>query len=314
MLRALCEKPVFSCEKNILSLGKLNKVGKIAARKKRKLLSDISNESNQVSALVMTVREPTLQASLDSLRAQTHPISDEVVVKSVCPVYKAFNQGLKQIKTQFFIQCDADMILDPDCVEILLRHMGERTCMVLGYLEDSILGTVQAVKLFRTEACKAKSCKDSIASDTDQISDMIRAGWKIQFAKRNQKKFGHAKDVFGKHTPNYEDDGYTFERFRVLGKIVRYRQTYEEFVSCLEQLKRSTHPKANLALVGFCKGIFHEDISDCHIPIKESEDLVNFNQFRKYTGSKNLIFAVCKIPGYSPMENLENFYNEVQKE
>ena len=64
---------------------------------------------NDVTAVVLTVGEPTTAEAIESLRRQTVPPRDIVVVRDVKPFHQALNADAAQVKTPFFLQVDADM-------------------------------------------------------------------------------------------------------------------------------------------------------------------------------------------------------------
>ena len=74
-----------------------------------------------VTGMVLSIGEPSTTRAIESLKAQTIPCEDIVLVENVSPFHEAMNAGIARVSTPLFIQCDADMIADPDCVETLLR-------------------------------------------------------------------------------------------------------------------------------------------------------------------------------------------------
>jgi glycosyltransferase involved in cell wall biosynthesis len=265
---------------------------------------------SDVTALVLTIGEKTFNKSVESLKKQSLRPKDIIVVKNIIPFHKAINQGINLVKTEYFIQCDADMILDPDCIEVLRSFMKNKTGVVIGYLEDALLGTVQAVKMFRTGCIKSKPFPDSVTTDTDRINYMRKEGYQISFARRQGRKYSHSPDVFGKHCPDYDSPLYVFEKFLLMGSIVRNRHSFDEFKACLAALKRSKHPMAEVALIALCHGIFLTKKKCGHKPFKETKDFKILQEFEKERNLENLIFAITKVKGFNPVEELRRFYLE----
>lgn len=247
----------------------------------------------EVTALVLTVGERTTEEAIRRLREQTVPCSEIVVVRNVTPFHKAINRGISQVKTPFFLQCDADMLLDPDCIETMQKFIRDDVAVLIGYLSDELLGTVQAVKMFRTGCFEKVKFSDSISPDTDCINRLSKMGWKFVFVSRGEERYGHAPDVLGSHKPEYTPR-YTFEKFKLEGSRIRYRGVFQEFTSCLEKLKNSQHPMALIALIGLCHGLFREARRDMLRPHSPSKDFELLEKFMTSMNTENVAFAITK--------------------
>jgi len=249
--------------------------------------------SMDVTGLVLTVGEKTTEEAIKRLREQTVPCQEIIVVQNVTPFHKAINRGISQVKTSFFLQCDADMLLDPDCVETMLKFIRDDVAVLIGYLSDELLGTVQAVKMFKTECVKKVGFVNSISPDTHCINLLSKMGWKFVFVNRGEEKYGHAPDVLGTHKPEYAPL-YTFEKFKLEGSRIRYRGVSQEFISCLEKLKDSKHPMALIALIGLCHGLFMEERQDRLRPYSRSKDFRLLERFMTSMNVENLAFTITK--------------------
>jgi glycosyltransferase involved in cell wall biosynthesis len=261
----------------------------------------------EVTAVVPTIGEQTLDASLASLAAQSHPLADVVVVRDVHPFPEAMNQGVRQVKTPFMLQCDADMILHPDCVETLLSAMDETTGVSIGYLHDELLGDIQAVKLYRTECLRVAPFEDRIAADSDGIEQIVQREFRIAFAGRRSAHGQYAPDVLGLHRPDYSDPHYVFQKYSVMGSIVRDRNSYREYRGVLAALKASRHEMADVALTAFCHGLFSERRESAHKPLDMTEEFRFFSRFREGCGGGHDLFAITRLPGYDREADLIRF-------
>ena len=236
-----------------------------------------------VTAVVPTIGEPTLEASLNSLRRQSHALADIVVVRDVHPFPEAMNRGIEQVRTPFLLQCDADMILHADCVETLLAAMDDRTGVSIGYLQDELLGEIQAVKLYRTRCLRQSPFENLIASDSAGIETIASRNFKVAFATRARTTGPYSADVLGEHRPDYADPHYVYGKFSVMGSIVRHRRSYREYRGVLAALKRSSHELADLAITAFCHGLFEDRRESEHKPFDVTPD---FEFFREFSSSK----------------------------
>ena len=218
---------------------------------------------SDVSAVVLTIGEPFTARALASLAGQSLPLREVILVENVSPFHLALNQAARRVATPFFVQVDADMILDPTCVEALRAGVREDTGIAVGELRDPLLGRVVGVKLFRTECFRQAGFRDTITPDTDFGADIRRAGWKTRYLGRPDGGTGEEPRTFGEHQPDYTP-AYTYRKHVLEGARLRYRGARDGLRWRLERLDASTHPLARLALLavghGFCLPIEHDQL------------------------------------------------------
>ncbi|MDX9762895.1 MAG: glycosyltransferase family 2 protein [Desulfomonilia bacterium] len=113
-----------------------------------------SDASRQITAVILSV-DPNhlLEQCLKSVRKQTlQPVSIEIV-KNVSPVSLARQTGLSRVKTEYYVNVDGDMVLNPSCFErlyyIMARFPG--CAEVEASLEDPLLGVIKGIKMYRTD-------------------------------------------------------------------------------------------------------------------------------------------------------------------
>jgi hypothetical protein len=205
----------------------------------------------EVSAVVLSVGEPYTQRAIESLGAQTVPIKKVVVVENVSPFSRAVNQGAGQVETPFFAQVDADMILDPGCVETLLGAVRDDTAIVVGELRDALAGRAVGVKLFRTSCFQQARMPDSIAQDTDFAAHLERRGWRVVYVVGADGD----RPALGEHRPDYTP-GYTYRKLLVEGARLRHRAARHGLFWRMGTLEDSAHPLATLAQLALGHGFF----------------------------------------------------------
>jgi asparagine synthase (glutamine-hydrolysing) len=220
-----------------------------------------TGDGDEVSVIALTTGEGTTQAAIESLNRQTTPVADIIVVRDVAPFSKAFNTGVVQVKTPFFVQLDADMILDAHCVAELRKGMQRDVGIVVGHLRDPLIGQVVGIKLFRTACFETGVFPDSISPDTDFVAEIARAGWKTVYIGRQSTSDPDQWVTYGEHRPDYSLP-YTYRKYLIEGCRYRYRQTPEGIRWHFAQLEASRHPSALAAQVGLAQGIFLEQITD----------------------------------------------------
>ena len=214
-----------------------------------------TGHGNEVSVIALTTGEATTQAAIESLDRQTAAVADIIVVRDVAPFFKAFNTGAAQVKTRFFVQLDADMILDAHCIADLRKGMQRDVGIVVGHLRDPLIGRVVGIKLFRTECFEIRDVPDSISPDTDFVAEIARAGWKTIYIGRQSTSGPDQWATYGEHRPDYSLP-YTYRKYLIEGCRYHYRQTPEENPWHFAQLEVSGHPSRVAAQVGLAKDSF----------------------------------------------------------
>ncbi len=208
-----------------------------------------------VSAVLLSLGEPSVGRALASIERQSLAVSDIVRIEGVTPFHRALNEGAARVATEFFVQVDADMVLDDDCVERLCACTSSEVGAVIGMLRDPLYGRVEAIKLFRTAEVQRRGIPDSISPDTDFLSGMEAGGRYMLYALHHRTGPAEAWHTFGEHRPEY-DALYTFERNKRDGRRLRHRGSAEGVRYHLALLHGSRHPRALLAEIGIAHGVF----------------------------------------------------------
>jgi len=216
---------------------------------------------SDVSAVVLTCDEPTTPRAIASLEAQSAKPNEIIVVRGVCPFHRAFNAGVKQVKSRFFVQVDADMILDPECLARLRRGVTPRTGVVVGHLRDELIGRAVGVKLFRTACCKTTLFSDSISPDTDFLREIGSQGWKKRYVGRHRLAGIEGWDTLGEHRPNYTPL-YTYRKYLLEGQRYQHRGDPDGVRWHFSRLEISSHPMALIAQIALARGMFVQTQGD----------------------------------------------------
>src|SRR5262249_15375726 len=123
--------------------------------------------ANDVTALVLSIGEAYTERAIASVRRQTRPAADIVVVRGIHPFHRALNEGARRVHTPFFVQVDADMVLDATCIADLRACIADGVGIVVGHLRDPLQRRTVGIKLFRTCCFEAVQFMDSLSPDTD---------------------------------------------------------------------------------------------------------------------------------------------------
>jgi hypothetical protein len=267
----------------------------------------VLDQSSDVTAVVLTLGEATTDRAIDSLHQQTSPPHEIVIIRNVTPFHKALNEGALKVRTPFFIQVDADMILDPSCIAQLRRRVGRSTGMVVGHLRDALMREVVGVKLFRTACFANAKIPDSISPDTDFGLAIRSAGWKtVEIGKSRLGTIAGDPPTMGEHCPFYTVP-YTFAKTLLEGNRYRYRRRMSRLRWHFEGLEESAHPFALVAQIGLSNGIFLAADRDLTASSVQSENLVQVQQFLPEATTEELDPIEVQLHE-SPAEMFEQYH------
>jgi len=267
---------------------------------------------NNLTAIVLTIGEKTTQRAIDSLEKQSVKPDELIIVENKSPFHKALNYGVSKVKTDFFLQLDADMVLDKDCILNLMILMDDGVGTVLGQLRDCLMGTESGIKIFRTKCFDNTHFKDSISPDTDLYNDISNKGWEIKRALylSREEDYGKYWFTFGDHLPEYTPV-YVYRRYYLLGQRYRYRRDLSMFLWRLKQLSSVNHSYSIIAQVSMCHGIFADGEND---QLKENFYTGNrdFNLLSEFLNSnvddQTNKFSISKPSLLSPREIFSQYY------
>ncbi len=226
---------------------------------------------NDITAVVLSIGEPYTERAIASVHRQTLAADAQIVVRGVAPFHRALNEGAAQVRTPFFVQVDADVVLDDDCFAALHALMAEPIGLVSGLLRDPILGRTQGVRLYRTECVARVRIRDSISPDMDFEHDIRAHGWARQFALCYRGAEPSGWHTFGDHAPRYTTH-YTFCKFVLEGVRIRYRRREGRVAVTFGRLRASRHSAANIALIGVARGLFLSEQRDLLVPYARTDE------------------------------------------
>ncbi|MEA2369317.1 MAG: hypothetical protein QOH38_2035 [Thermoleophilaceae bacterium] len=215
-----------------------------------------SRQTTDVAAVVLTVGEPTTSRALASLRAQTLPVEEPAMVEGVRPFHRALNAGAARVGKPFFLQVDADMVLEPECAGVLRRAMGPDVGIAVGALRDPLTGKIAGVKMYRRECFRHLQLRDTLAPEIDFYMGLAERGWRTACVSGG---------ALGDHRPAYEPE-YVFGTFYLLGARYIHREDMGGLGWRLGRLRRSLHPMAPVARIAIGHGVFAREEHDVAKP------------------------------------------------
>jgi glycosyltransferase involved in cell wall biosynthesis len=199
--------------------------------------------AENISAVLLSLGESSTQTARDSLLRQTFSPHNVTEVFDVTPFSRAFNEGVSRVTTEFFVQCDADFTLDPNCIETLAAAMTDQHGLVIAPLRDPLQGLVSGVKLFRTQLCRDFPLTRTSNCEIEQVARWREAGWRQHVLEKS----------LGTHRTDLSDKVYNFERFRLIGYKASRREHLWDFTHRLMQLRlRMRDDPIDLVVAMFC--------------------------------------------------------------
>ena len=237
------------------------------------------NLMDDLSALLLTVGEEEFLKAEVSVRKQSLPPVAVHIVKNESPFARAFNKGVCLVETPYFVQVDADMNLDLECFEVLRRAVHANVGVVIGHLRDPLQGIIQGVKLFKTQFCRDFPLQDTLTCETDQVRLLDSAGLESVILDRDI--------TLGTHRLIPGDSTYIFERFWLLGRKARSRQSWWNVGFRLGNLGRSGLPQSILAAAAFACGFWHQNYQNFQKPLDLVSSLQRYLE-REKSASRHL--------------------------
>lgn len=163
----------------------------------------------KTTVFVLTVGDVTFPHCLKALEAQTCRSFKLDIIRNVSPFSAAAQEMFNRCATEYFIQVDEDMILNPDAVarmEEVMEAAPDDVGMVCFYMHDEDREQkIQGVKIHRTRHFQHLRFQDLKASEMDLLEQM---------ARRGVKWIAHP-DVMGRHGTLYTPDT-IYHRYRTM--------------------------------------------------------------------------------------------------
>lgn len=231
-----------------------------------------------VTAVILTIGEATTQRAIESVKSQSKQPYDIMVISHVSPFYRAMIQAIEKVRSPFFVQVDADMILDKWCFAELRKCMEPKVGLVVGHLRDPLVQRVVGIKMYRTASFQHITFKDSISPDTDVGKELMSHGWDTIYALNYSQPESRWWHCFGEHQPEYTPF-YTFSKSLLEGKRYRYRGTVNAFMGHLGRLQKANTDIAIFAQVALAHGLFSTESGDELKPFASNDEWEHFESF-----------------------------------
>jgi hypothetical protein len=262
------------------------------------------------SAVVVHQNEPCLGRALASIERQTLPARELLLADpELAPVHRAINEVAGRVRTPYFIQVDADMVLDPDCFARLRGAAEDIPGVVIAQLRDPLVGRIGAIKLFPTDVFDGEGMPSTISPDADFARRLSRSGRRELHVLRfsGPPQLWH---TLGEHAPDYTP-AYAFGRYYVQGERYLYRGQPKGAWALFQRLQRSDHPAALCAQIGMTLGIFSGRRDGIRLRPAENPRFLDLEAFLARPPQRPAQ-SPAKI-GTEPLECFERFHDHGQR-
>lgn len=177
--------------------------------------------SDLVTVFIISSGEPSFGECHHRIVNQTVKVRLEEIC-GVTPMWRAFQKMHEQAETPFFVQVDADMLLQPGAVADLLTMIqaaGETCAIWCEWLwGDAEERAITGVKIYRTDVVVNYPYTDSVSCDQDQFEAMQRDGFESGYGPAPKTQ----EECAGLHL-SLQTPAMAFQRWRRLMEKYRAR-------------------------------------------------------------------------------------------
>lgn len=210
---------------------------------------DVEDKSDEITTFVITSGEPSTAQCIRRIEKQTVKTRIEII-ENVSPMWRAFNEMHARCQTPYFVQVDADMLLQRDAIKRLYEGIcfqGEECAMYCGWLwGDAEERPITGVKIYDHRIVKNYPYVDSISCEQPQFEAMKKDGYLISIGPGN-----NAHDCLGVHW-SLQTPEMAFRRWRRLMQKFRARPEHmgwlSEMPSIIERRVCANPSEINLAI------------------------------------------------------------------
>lgn len=199
---------------------------------------------------ILTVDDPAYPACKAAVDAQQGGPFHVEIIRNVAPFSAAAQRMIADCRTEFFIQVDEDMILNPDAASRMagiMRRAPADVGMICFHLYDEDRGCpIQGIKIYRTAAMKPFAFQNVKASEMNLLEQMGERGvhWVLH------------PDVLGRHGTLYTPET-IYRRYKTMYEkdIRQWNTLTSDIRRKAEQFRSTGDLLALFALLGAAHGI-----------------------------------------------------------
>ena len=228
------------------------------------------------TVFVITIGDCTFPQCKEALLNQDLQTFKLDVIEKYHPMSAAFQEMIRRCETEYFIQVDEDMILEPTAVSTMeswMQKAPDDVGMMCFHLQDIDRNrTIQGVKIYRTNAMKALKFRDVKACEMDLLEQMAQKGirWILH------------PTIQGRHGTHYTPET-IYRRYKTMYEkdIREWNDVTEDIRSKAVQFRETGDSLALFALMGAVDGIISAPYANDQEKDFTKYEMKSLNVFRQ---------------------------------
>lgn len=216
-------------------------------------------ENKEITIFVISTGEnPNFDDCLKALKRQTVKCKIDIIY-GISPMSRAFQEMLNRCQTKYFIQCDEDMILNENAIELMYTRIIEsekNIAMSCFQLKDCHYGiNIYGIKIYKYNILKMFPYNfEVISCEMEQIERMKKKGYIWEAVEV----------VVGEHSPKWTDE-LIFDRYYDLmekWKLYKYYWLRDVPQRLLERFIKSPIDNNFYALMGVLSSMSSTEVKN----------------------------------------------------
>lgn len=156
----------------------------------------------KTTIFVITTDEPSFEECKQRLESQMDSTMCLKVISNTFPMWRAFQRMLDECETPFFIQVDADMLLEGHAISSLVSRIeaeSSNVAIVTDWLWDlDVERPILGVKIYKHSICVNFPYEDSVSCEMTQLEGMKKHGYELKVSDLPKTK----ETCLGVHFPS----------------------------------------------------------------------------------------------------------------
>ena len=214
--------------------------------------------SNILTVFILTCgKDPNIDDCLTALKNQTVTFKIDII-KDYSPLNMAFNEMIIRCKTDYYIECDSDMVLYDDAIRLLYNSIKNTSdkCVMTSYMltDVHLKKDIYGIKIYKHNIFKQYPYKNELSCEMGQLEKLQKDGY-------TYKLFD---EVIGKHSPKWTNET-IFHRYKDLMekfKTKKYVWLEDLPKKLLEKYKQSHSDIDLYAFLGAYNSIISDNIQE----------------------------------------------------
>ena len=244
------------CEPFIIKEPNLKLIGKKTPK--------VEDLSEKLTVFVLSCENnPNYNNCLEALEKQTVGFRRENI-KDITPMSEAFSKMILRCTTPYYIQCDEDMILNPDTIEKMYKEIiktpNDVFCLCFKLHDRHLNKSIDGVKIYKHQIVKQFKYHD-------EKKGILEEDLSAEFHKRitiTGYKLIRFQDVVGEHAPLWTPEAIynRYQKLQIKEKFYKSDRGYGDLEQRFyERLSKNPNEEDLIALLGSLSPKYFNNIS-----------------------------------------------------